>query len=103
LARWKGSGLSLSAFSRREELSYTTLLYWRRKLRKAEAKASAASETSESASPDWLPVRVVPESQAPDVGLVGFEVRLTNGMALGVPPRFDEGALRRLVTVLATC
>ena len=32
-ARFEGSGLTLKAFGEREEISYTTLVYWRKRLR----------------------------------------------------------------------
>jgi transposase-like protein len=97
-ARWKESGLSLRAFGRQEEISYSKLSYWRRKLREAEK-----SEEAGSGSSGWMPVRVIPHSISQRSGADGFEVRLVNGLGLRVLPGFDEVELRRLVLLLAAC
>jgi hypothetical protein len=43
---------------------------------------------------EFLEVREVAASSSP------FELRLTNGIAVGVPANFNESSLRRLMTML---
>jgi hypothetical protein len=100
-ARWEGSGLNLRAFGEREGIAYSKLLYWRRRLRSGSEEKQGAVRTSPSEG--WTPVRVIadviPEKQ--EARLV--EVRLANGVLLGVPLGLEEDELRRLVGILSTC
>ena len=96
-ARLEGSGLSMKAFAAREGISYTTMQYWRRRLGGGRTKAV------ERQKPVVLsPVRVVPDTPAA-AERKGFEVWLSNGVSLEVPPGFDEGELQRLVGELSGC
>jgi hypothetical protein len=90
--RWKASGLSLRAFGKREEVSYSKLQYWQRKFRDAEPEPQKA---------ELAPIRVVSGEADPDAQV--FEVCLANGVGLGVPVGFDEGELQRLIGVLSAC
>ena len=99
-ARHKESGLTLKAFGEREGIAYTTLQYWRRRLRDDEAPALSPSK-GEPVS--LAPVRVVADTKAPEPPARGFDIWLSNGVSLEVPSGFDEGDLRRLVGVLSTC
>jgi transposase-like protein len=102
-ARWRESGQSLRAFSRREGIAYAKLMYWRRKFRQEEGPA--AEDRGKRAAGErrgLVPVRVVPDEPASS-GEAWFEIRTGNGHALRVPPGCDEGELRRLVLVLASC
>lgn len=100
-ARWEESGLSLRAFGKREEVAYTTLVYWRRKFRDEVAEKEPHAEHSSSAG--WAPVRVIPDASPVALEPQRFEVWLPNGVALDVRAGFDENELRRLVAVLSTC
>ena len=98
LRRWRKSGLSLLAFSRREELSYSKLQYWARKL------GGSRTAGKKSQAVDLAPLHVVPdkapcEPPKPEV----LSVWLTNGVALEVPAGFDEVELRRLLEILSAC
>lgn len=102
-ARWQASGQSLRAFSRREGIAYAKLMYWRRKLRQEETPAAKGRGKLAAAEHGALvPVRIVRDQPA-NVEGAWFEIRTANGHALRVPPGCDEGELRRLVLVLATC
>lgn len=93
-ARWKESGLSLLAFGKQEGVSYSKLLYWRKKL------------DSESVSPsraDLIPVEIVADAPPRQTAPSKFEVWLANGMSLEVQAGFDAAELRRLVGVLQSC
>lgn len=98
--RFEQSGLTLKAFGMREGISYTTLQYWRRKLRDGAREKDASSGKTELAA--WSPVRVVPETP-PRRDASSFEVWLANGVSFNVQPGFDDGELRRLVAVLSAC
>ena len=95
--RLEGSGLSMKAFAAREGISYTTMQYWRRRLGGGRKKTAERQKTVVLS-----PVRVVPDTPAP-AERKGFEVWLSNGVSLEVPPGFDEGELQRLVEVLSGC
>ena len=94
-ARWEKSGQSLQAFGKTERVSYSKLLYWRRKFRDKDIATA-------SASPDWTEVRVVSDSSPPQSN-GKIEVWLANGISLEVPADFNESELRRLVGVLVGC
>lgn len=79
---WTSSDLSLSAFAEREGLKPGRLYRWRGRLRAPAAVATAFKEIS-------LPR----ESRAP------FELVLRSGLVLRIGNGFDDGALRRLVSV----
>jgi len=96
-ARFEESGLTLKAFGEREQISYTTLQYWRRRFRD-EVVAPKDGDTVALA-----PVHVVPDETPASLPGERFEVWLSNGVSLEVPRGFDEGELRRLVGVLLSC
>lgn len=96
-ARFEQSGLTLKAFGEREEISYTTLQYWRRRLRDGE---SAAKPRTEAPAPvDLAPVHVIQDNPQD----ARFDVWLSNGVSIEVPAGFDDAELRRLVGVLLSC
>lgn len=101
LAVWKRSGLSLRKFGELKGLTYTTLVYWRRKLhpQTSEKKGPAAQGSSSR----WLPVRVVPSPIPGADGQATYEVRLANGVRVGVNTGFDAEELTRLVQALSSC
>jgi hypothetical protein len=97
LSRWESSGLTQREFAAREQIPYSTLQYWRRRLRKAApAKQSSRSE------PLLAAVHVVPDPQ-PVPNTSAFEVRTADGLALSIPQDFDANELQRLLTVLRAC
>ena len=93
-ARWKNSGQSLMAFGKQEGVSYSRLLYWRRKFRGEDPGADTA---------ELVPVHIVSDPPATEARPQPFEVWLANGVALNIAAGFDEHELRRLVDVLSTC
>ena len=99
-ARWKSSGQSLVAFGKAEGVTYSKLLYWRKKLG-SHARRKAPRKPSES--PKLVPVRIVPDPSPVESRPDKFEVWFANGTSLDVPPGFDENDLRRLVGVLLSC
>ena len=55
LKRWDESGLSLRAFGTREEIPYSRLVYWRRKLRPSTAKSKRTVNSNRRLMPTWNP------------------------------------------------
>ena len=93
LGRWRESGLSLHAFAKREEISYSKLQYWATKLR------GGKKERAKTEPVELVPVRVAPEPKAAEP----ISIWLANGIALEVPSGFDGAEVRRLVGVLSEC
>ena len=93
LARWKESGESLRAFGKREGVSYSKLIYWRRRL---EEKPRGPEKV------ELATVKVVadePASAKPDP----IGVWLPNGIALEIPPGVPSADLARVVETLSGC
>src|SRR3954452_14884200 len=89
LQAWHASGLGARAFAAREGVNVGSLWAWQRKLG-AELKAAAV--------PKMVPVvvtGVVKAEKAPPSEML--ELVLKNGLAIRVPSRFDEAALKRLI------
>ncbi len=93
LRRWSRSGQSLRQFAEDQELSYSTLLYWKAKL--------ASKDSRPASEPKLVPVDVI--SDRPEKAGASFEVRCENGLAIQVRAGFDEPELRRLLQVVASC
>jgi hypothetical protein len=98
-AHWRESGQSLMAFGRREGVSYTKLLYWRRKF---DDEAGQGSPAATENPLELVPVKVTDTTPA-SVSAAQFEVWIPNGVWLEINPGFDEEELRRLVGVLQSC
>ncbi len=93
---WKESGLSQKAFATREGISFTTLQYWRRRLKDMdEAKA-----TSDSKAAKFAPVKVVAAKIA---GAERMELRVGENFLLSIPRGIDSDELRRVVSVIREC
>jgi hypothetical protein len=85
LEAWDASGLSLRAFALREGLNPHTAWLWKKRLR------GLTPVTTSFAS---VVVGATPGSSA------AFELVVRGGMALRIPPDFDEATLERLVALL---
>jgi hypothetical protein len=103
-ARWEKSSLSLRSFAIQEGIGYSTLRYWQRKLQDAEGVSrKGQGNRKPRRSGDWVPIRVTPSSPTTGDAKEWFEVRVSRGHMLRVPPGFDDAELRRVLAVLATC
>jgi len=97
IERWERSGLSQRAFAEQEGVAYSQLLYWRRRLKRSPGRKRAKRR----AEPAGLaPVRIIPDAPRTTGA---FELRTSGGLAVSVPPGFDESELRRLLDVLIGC
>ena len=84
------SGMSVAGFARGREISAWTIYSWRRQERERK---------HEDGSAEFIRVRVAPKREGP----TPLEVELSDGVRVNVRAGFDEGELRRLLGVLASC
>jgi hypothetical protein len=89
LARWKASGLRVGEFCEREGVTVTAFAHWRKEI------AARDARRAEPAGPPFVPVHVTPSSSGPTL-----EVAVSGGRSIRVPPGFDPGHLRAVVTAL---
>jgi hypothetical protein len=88
--RWRSSGVSMLAFSRTHQISYTQLVRWRGRI-----------EAGATKQPEVTLIPVSPVSVAmPDRGS-GVLVRLGAGVQIEVARGFDAEVLRGVVRVLS--
>jgi hypothetical protein len=88
--QWAASGLSAREFASREGLRKERLFFWKRKLRESSAIAVAGVSFA----------KVEIQSARPKPTSERLEVVTRSGHTVRVGSDFDEGALRRLLTVL---
>ena len=95
-----GSGLSVSAFCRREDFSPNSFYRWRRILAEGDGSTGSRRRPSEPAPEDvFAPVSVV--GQAPtEASETSIELVLRSGRLIRVGPGFDSETLVRLVDIL---
>lgn len=86
---WRASGLSQSAYCREHGLSLASFGYWRRRL----AGDTVGPQTG------VLPIRVA----APVTAGSQVQVRLPNGLVLGLPLPAEAAGLQALVRSLCAC
>ena len=89
LARWRASGLKVSAFCEREGVTPTAFAHWRQEI------AASDARVADVAAPEFVPVHVTPA-----VAAVPLEVALGGGRVVRVPPGFDPAHLRAVVAAL---
>jgi transposase len=90
IQRWAASGLSAQDFASREGLRKERLFFWKRRLRESSAIAVAGVSF---AKVEIQPSQAILPSSA-------LEVVTRSGHTVRLGTHFDEGALRRLLTVL---
>jgi hypothetical protein len=97
-ARWRESGQSLMTFGKREGVSYTNVLYCRRKFDEEGQESPASAEKPL----ELVPVKVT-DTNSDSVPAAKFEVWFPNGVWLDIALGFDEEELRRFVGVSQSC
>lgn len=85
IAHWRASGLSMAAYCRRHELSYTPLVRWRRRLERGAAAGRVLT---------LIPVVAPAPSHCPIV------IRLAGGIGIEVGRGFDAELLSAVVRAL---
>jgi transposase-like protein len=92
LEAWRSSGVDLAGWCRREGVEYERVRRWRSRL------AVRSRRTATSPAATFLPVRVL----GGDSSLEGpsFELELSRGIRVRVPPQFDEASLVTLLRVV---
>jgi len=96
LENWESSGLSQRRFAVREGISYTTMQYWRRRLKVIDAGATADAEACRG----FVPVEVLAPESAETAKI---ELRIGNDLSLSIPRGFDSKELLRIVSVIREC
>ena len=86
---WQASGLSIRAYCRQRQLTETAFHYWRRELRRRDAKSGPRPATSA-----FVPVTVIPAAA------IAVEVRCPSGHVVSLP-NADAATLRALFAALA--
>ena len=87
------SGLSLAAFARREGLSPTRLMWWRKQLRVQPHPAPAGAVR-------WLPVSIRRSVSVPLPPAAHVEIAVRGGRVIRVGGPFDPQAVAQLVRAL---
>ncbi len=103
LDRWERSGLSQAAFCRRHGLKAVTFGWWKRKpatgrthIRRRGADAERASSVARRT--DFVEVAMT------SAGMAAYEVVLSRGVVLRLPPDFDPDKVSQLIAVVkAAC
>jgi hypothetical protein len=88
---WQRSGKSISTYCAEQALSESSFRAGKRALESRDE----APPTTDAVPIRWVPVHIVPTSNAAPLELV-----LTDGRVIRVPSGFDPQALRRLLTAL---
>ncbi|MBU1700024.1 MAG: hypothetical protein KJ970_03365 [Candidatus Eisenbacteria bacterium] len=101
--RWQESGLSLRAFGQQEEISYSKLMYWRRRFRNGESHSQEEAKGADSQPDPWVPIHLVSSSKHHDPTPEGYEIQISNGLIVRIVSGFDAVELRWLIMVLAAC
>lgn len=111
---WQVSGLSAAEFCRLEDLKYSSLSEWRRKIIKRDKEAKLQGRRARSEKnliknppvsrdiqppPDFAPVRLV-EIAPPDAQSSALEIVLRSGITVRVGSNCPLGLLRSVVSVL---
>ena len=88
LAEHAESAQSLKAFSERKEISYTSLMYWKRRIRELDEGPSVEKKRkSRSVRSRFVAIRAPSE----------LEFHFPSGLRLSIPEGFQEDAVARLV------
>lgn len=95
VAAWQSSGLSQSAYCRRQGLSLASFGYWRRQLRTHEPEADVPVTQA------LVPIQVAPTTAS--LSSPGVEVCLSNGLRVRWPGVGDAASVAALVRALSSC
>jgi len=90
----KRSGISVKEIAARENIPYTTLMYWRTRFRRDEERPT------KPITPQMLPVKI----KSPEVKANPFELQTPSGFTLRIPSDFCPSTLQRILEALkSTC
>ena len=92
LARWERSQQSIRGFCGDHQLSEASFYVWRREIARRDREHADLSVPATSASPTFVPVRVIPDTP--------IEIVLSSGVVVRVPVGGDPVAVARLVAAL---
>lgn len=97
VAAWQSSGLSQSAYCRRQGLSLASFGYWRRQLRTDEPDANVPVTRA------LVPIQVASAPAPVSLSSPWVEVCLSNGLRVRLPGLVDQASVVSLVRALSSC
>ena len=102
--RWGDSGLSAKQFAVEIGVSPQSLTFWKWKLRRearvqAHAATTRVTKPQSSTRPTTTFLQLLPTIATQVKPLSMLELVLPNGLAVRIPPAFDEPTLKRLVAL----
>jgi hypothetical protein len=103
--RWGDSGLSAKQFAAEIGVSPQSLTFWKWKLRReagayARAEEPRAKRAPAGTRPTTAFLQLLPTIATHTNSSSMLELVLPNGLAVRIPPAFDEPTLKRLVALL---
>jgi hypothetical protein len=103
--RWSDSGLSAKQFAVEIGVSPQSLTFWKWKLRReagahAHAEESRAKRSKVGTRPTTTFLQLVPSIATQTQSSSMLELVLPSGLAVRIPPAFDEPTLKRLIALL---
>jgi len=101
--RWRDSGLGVRQFAEQAGLSADRLRHWSWRLSKARASLPVeAPQTSSTPTPLSFVEVTSPAAPVSKSDLAEhLQIVVPSGVRIVVPPRFDEGTLRRVLAVVS--
>ena len=103
LARHQQSGLTMTAFCGREQITPSALSWWARVLREREVrrhKPEPKKTRRKPRHPAFVPVRVIEAAPRASASMAALEVVTRDGHVIRLGPGFDTATLRRAVAAL---
>ena len=107
LQQQQQSGLSQTSFCRQNSISLHRFTYWKRQIairdgkRENPRKKKKSNELGVQKEPSLVPIQISSGTQlSSSFPGNAFEVILANDRIIRIPPRFDEKALIRLVSIM---
>ena len=97
--QWRDSGLTIEQFSSQLDINPRRLAYWKCTLNRRQA--AIPLDSSSRAAPSTSTVAGAFVRLEPVVATDSrFELELSTGRKLRIPPKFDEVVLRRLIAIV---
>ena len=105
LEDWRASGLSRAAFCRRRGINYHTLGQWKSRIEAHATRSRGATQGTSEFVEVNLPTSGSSSQKNRDrnVRENDYEIVLTSGRSVRVPPGFEEADLTRLIRVTESC
>ena len=93
ISEYQSSSMTVAEFCRQRKVSEASFYAWRRKMSAASSSADDASPSPPTSTPLFVSLPLA--DSGAEAG--HFEVRLPNGICVGVPPKFELSVLASLL------